>query len=356
MFDNIKSLPAKVCLSLSFLIGILYSINFIFFSSCSVINGDGDCFSLIPNGATPENEAYGRGAGTLYVAGALMAGSIMGNLLILNEGARGKWTIMIPTIAGFTCLAIVLAPPFQGDYVSVNSNPLYATIAALGLYTAAYVMLKDEGVDEGLENFKLGIGLENEAKYAVIISSVIGTLYTVNHFFFADGYAGGSGSTLIPGFEEGSYWTDPIATSPVNYRVLAAFFVIFVSMGLILLVNGAKGNWAVAHVLLFGITFFALSVILGNLAINDQVIPGDENSPYTPDTSTATSNIAVSGFVMLLNIFAYYKMREEGVEEGMTFGGEDFGNSDDFFYKMYPAVTAGFAVLLLIANFVTQPL
>ena len=59
---------------------------------------------------------------------------------------------------------------------------------------------------------------------------------------------------------------------------------------------------------------------------------------------------------MLLNIFAYYKMREEGVEEGMTFGGEDFGNSDDFFYKMYPAVTAGFAVLLLIANFVTQPL
>ena len=90
MFDNIKSLPAKVCLSLSFLIGILYSINFIFFSSCSVINGDGDCFSLIPNGATPENEAYGRGAGTLYVAGALMAGSIMGNLLILNEGARGK--------------------------------------------------------------------------------------------------------------------------------------------------------------------------------------------------------------------------------------------------------------------------
>ena len=161
---------------------------------------------------------------------------------------------------------------------------------------------------------------------------------------------------MIPGFEEGSYWTDPIATSPVNYRVLAAFFVIYVSMGLILLVNGAKGNWAVAHILLFGITFFALSVILGNIAINDQVIPGDENSPYTPDTSTATSNIVVSGLVMLLNIFAYYKMREEGVEEGMTFGGEDFGNSDDFFYKMYPAVTAGFAVILLIANFVTQPL
>ena len=360
MFDNIKSMPAKLCLGFSFLIGMLYSINFIFFSSCSVINGDGDCFSLIPNGATPENETYGRGAGTLYVAGALMFGVSMGTLLLLNEGARGKWTIMLPTIAGFTCLAIVLAPPFQGDYESANNNPLYATIAALGLYIAAYVMLKEEGVDEGLA-FNMGIKLNNEAKYAVIISSIIGTLYTVNHFFFADGYAGAGGSTLISGFEEGSYWAgheaySPIATSPINYRVLAAFFVIYVSMGLILLVNGAKGNWAVAHILLFGITFFALSVILGNIAINDQVIPGDENSPYTPDTSTATSNIVVSGFVMLLNIFAYYKMREEGVEEGMTFGGEDFGNSDDFFYKMYPAVTAGFAVLLLIANFVTQPL
>ena len=59
---------------------------------------------------------------------------------------------------------------------------------------------------------------------------------------------------------------------------------------------------------------------------------------------------------MLLNIFAYYKMREEGVEDGMTFGGEDFGNKDDFFFKMYPAVSAAFLVVLLIANYVTQPL
>ncbi len=356
MFDNIKSMPAKVCLSLSFVIGFLYSINFLFFSSCSVVNGDGDCTALIPNGAAVDHESYGRGAGTLYVAGALMAGVIMGNLLILNEGAKGKWTIMIPTIAGFTCLAIVLAPPFQGDYESANNNPLYATIAALGLYTAAYVMLKEEGVDEGLA-FNMGIKLNNEAKYAVIISSIIGTLYTVNHFFFADGYAGAGGSTLIPGFEEGTYWTDPIATTPVAYRVLASFFVTYVSMGLILLTNGAKGNWPAAHILLFGITFFALSVILGNIAVNDQVIPEGENAgTWEIDTSTATSNIVVSGFVMLLNIFAYYKMREEGVEEGMTFAGKAPENNDDFFFKMYPAVTAGFVVLLLIANYVTQPL
>jgi len=352
MFDAIKSMPAKVCLCLSFLIGILYSINFIFFSSCSVINGE-ECFDLISNGAASEDEAYGRGAGTLYVAGVLMFGVITGNLLILNEGARGKWSIMLPTIAGFTCLAIVLAPQFQGDYESANNTPLYATLAALGLYIGAYVMLKEEGVDEGLA-FNMGIKIENEAKYAIILSSFIGTLYSINHFFFADGYAGAGGSTLLAGFEEGSYWDDPIAAAPIAYRVLASFFVVFVSMGLILLTNGAKGNWPAAHVLLFGITFFSLAIILGNLSVVDQVIPGDENSPYAPDTSTATANIAVSALVMFLNIFAYYKMREEGVEEGMTFGGENFENSDDFFYKMYPAVTAGFVVLLLIANYVTQ--
>ena len=77
---------------------------------------------------------------------------------------------------------------------------------------------------------------------------------------------------------------------------------------------------------------------------------------WNADDSTNTSNMAVSAFVLLLNVYGYYKMREEGVEDGMTFGGKDFGNKDDFFFKMYPAVTAVYVVLLLIANYVTQPL
>ena len=172
MFDQIKSTPAKVLLLISALIGTLYAINFIFFSSCAVVNGDG-CFALIPNNADPDHESYGRGAGTLYVAGALVAGTVLGTMLILNEGARGKWTIMIPTIAGFTCLVIVLAPPFQGGYESASNNPLIASVIALGCYTAAYFLLKEEGVDEGI-GFKMEIGIKNEAKYAIIVSSLIG--------------------------------------------------------------------------------------------------------------------------------------------------------------------------------------
>ena len=359
MFDNIKSMPAKVCLLVSALIGTLYAINFIFFSSCSVVNGD-DCFALIPSNADPDHESYGRGAGTLYVAGSLVLGTVLGTFLILNEGARGKWTIMLPTLAGFTCLVIVLAPPFQGDYESSSNNPLIASAIALACYAAAYFLLKEEGVDEGL-GFKMEIGINNEAKYAIIASTIIGTLYTVNHMFFADGYAGAGGSSIIGGFEEGSYWTNPVAATPLSYRVLAAFFVTYVSMGLILLTHGAKGNWPVAHVLLFGITFFTLAVIVGNFALNEQVIPaGPNEGTWEGDDSTSMANIVVCLIVLGLNLFAYYKMREEGVEDGMTMMGKDFNESnafssnDDFFFKMYPAVTGVYVVLILIANFVTQ--
>ena len=354
MFDQVKSTPAKVLLLISALIGTLYAVNFIFFSSCAVVNGD-DCFALIPNNADPDHESYGRGAGTFYVVGALVSGTVLGTMLILNEGARGKWTIMIPTIAGFTCLAIVLAPPFQGGYESASNNPLIATVIALGCYTAAYFLLREEGVNEGI-GFKMEIGIKNEAKYAIIISSLIGTVYTINHMFFADGYAGGKGDTIIAGFEEGSYWDNPIAATPLSYRVLAAFFVTYVSMGLILLTHGARGNWPVGHILLFGITFFTLAVIIGNLALTDQVIPaGPNEGTWSPDNSTATANIAVCLIVLGLNVFAYHKMREEGIEDGISLGGkEEFGPNFDFFTKMYPAITAVYVVALLIANFVTQ--
>ena len=132
-------------------------------------------------------------------------------------------------------------------------------------------------------------------------------------------------------------------------------------MGLILLTHGAKGNWPVAHILLFGITFFTLAVIVGNVALNEQVIPaGPNEGTWEGDDSTSMANIVVCLIVLGLNLFAYHKMREEDVEDGMTMMGKDFSESDafssndDFFFKMYPAVTGVYVVLILIANFVTQ--
>ena len=63
MLEKIKSMPAKVLLMFSLLVGRVYAVNFIFFSSCSVVNGD-ECTALIPNGADPDHESYGKSAGT----------------------------------------------------------------------------------------------------------------------------------------------------------------------------------------------------------------------------------------------------------------------------------------------------
>ena len=147
MFDGIKSMPAKVCLGLSSVIMLVYTVNFIFFADCHVINGDG-CTSILTSGAEAGDASYGRGAGFLNVAGCLMLGLFMGNLLMLNEGARAKWSLMIPGLIGFITLTLVLA--VTGDYEPSSDNPMIAAGIATLLYGAAYYFLIEDGVNEGL--------------------------------------------------------------------------------------------------------------------------------------------------------------------------------------------------------------
>ena len=45
MFDRIKSTPAKICLMVSALVTIVYSVNFMLFADCYVTGGEG-CFTL----------------------------------------------------------------------------------------------------------------------------------------------------------------------------------------------------------------------------------------------------------------------------------------------------------------------
>ena len=121
MFDGVKGMPAKTCLGLSSVIMLVYSVNFIFFADCHVINGDG-CTSILTNGADADHASYGRGADVLQLAGTLMLGLFMGNMLLLNEGAKGKWSLMLPGLIGFIVLLWVLA--VTGHYESSSSNPM----------------------------------------------------------------------------------------------------------------------------------------------------------------------------------------------------------------------------------------
>ena len=48
MFDAIKSTPAKICLGISALVTLVYSLNFMLWADCYVIGGEG-CFTLMSN-------------------------------------------------------------------------------------------------------------------------------------------------------------------------------------------------------------------------------------------------------------------------------------------------------------------
>ena len=122
MFDGVKGMPAKVCLGLSALIMFVYALNLIFFADCYTTNGagasvdmesgvwtaSGACFALFSNNAATDHENFGRGAEALQLAGTLMLGLFLGNMLILNEGAKGKWSLMIPGLIGFGVMLIIM--------------------------------------------------------------------------------------------------------------------------------------------------------------------------------------------------------------------------------------------------------
>ena len=80
----------------SALVTIVYSVNFMLFADCYVTGGEG-CFTLgFTNETTLGMLSYGNGGPETAFNGVLMFGIFMSTMLILNEGAKGMWKIMMP--------------------------------------------------------------------------------------------------------------------------------------------------------------------------------------------------------------------------------------------------------------------
>ena len=345
MFDGVKGMPAKVCLGLSSVIMLVYSVNFIFFADCHVINGDG-CTSILTNGADADHASYGRGADVLQLAGTLMLGLFMGNMLLLNEGAKGKWSLMLPGLIGFIVLLWVLA--VTGDYESSSSNPMIATAIGTLLYGMAYYFLIEEGVNEGL-NFEFnGLQVKDTMAAAMLgLAVLIGVLFTINNLFFAEGYLGRSDSTFLPviGNYDGDYYAaESTAPNPILIKVIGSLFIPYVLYAVNILRTGPQGKWPIMHVSMFGLGAFALASIMG-------VIFFDEADWETAGNKAAfTQNAVITTLVWFLIVASYARLRAEGGEDGMTIMGEEVTDADFFLMKMYPAIMAVIAVILLATN------
>ena len=87
-----------------------------------------------------------------------MFGIFISTGIILNEGAKGKWSTMIPVIIGLTTMTVVLWL-YWGDDLDSAETPKYVTPILLFAYTAAYFLLKRE--DDGLSDFSPGQNIKD---------------------------------------------------------------------------------------------------------------------------------------------------------------------------------------------------
>ena len=356
MFDGVKGVPAKVCLGLSALIMFMYALNFIFFADCYTTNGagasvdmesgvwtaSGACFALFPNDAELNvDESFGRGAEVLQLAGTLMFGLFMGNMLILNEGAKGKWSLMIPGLISFGVMLIIMV---MGMDELPSKMPIYATAAGTLLYGGAYFFLKEEGVDEGL-NFKFnGLQVKDKVTAGMLgIPVLIGIIFIINNILFADGYVGKSDSTFLPAIRD-YYDTEPYSATPIQVQILGALFIPYTLFAVNILRTGAKGKWPILHVSMFGLGFFALAGIMFVIS------PDDARWNNVEDTNAQfLQNMIISMVVWILVVVAYVRLREEGAEDGMTIMGKE-PEADLFLMKMFPAVMVVMAIILAAAR------
>ncbi len=353
MFDGVKGMPAKVCLGLSALIMLVYAMNFILFANCYTTDGTdatvdmatgvwtaGEaCTSILTSGAALDSENFGRGAETLQLMGALMLGLAMSNLLILNEGAKGKWSLMIPILAGLVTMSIVM---IMGRDELPNNNPLIATILVTAAYGGAYFFLKEEGVDDGLTFEVKGIQVEDKVTTGLfVVPVIIGVVFSINNLLFGDGYAGKDSATFLPVLTK-YFDTEPHAATPLQIQILGSLFVPYTLFAVNILRTGPKGKWPLGHISMFGIGFFALTTIM-ILLFNDAArwnAPDDVNSQLV-------QNVIISSIVWVCVSVGYMRLKDEGIEEGMTVMGEDGGDFPDFLTRMYPGIMTVMLVVFI---------
>ena len=170
---KIESMPAKICLGISAFLLFLYSISFMFFATEYVTGGDTE-FALLTNGlaGVASDPAYGHGGIETGFNGVLFFGIFISTMLIMFEGAKGKWTIMLPVIIGMTAMTVCIWMNWNPDSAA-SETPKYVSIFVTLVYIGAYVSLREEGVNEGLSDFKPGLKVDDKIAMVALILLVV---------------------------------------------------------------------------------------------------------------------------------------------------------------------------------------
>ena len=312
-------MPAKVCLIISALVSLIYSLNFLLFGDCYVTGGDG-WFTILSNDAAEGTQAWGRGAPETGFNGALMLGITLATLLLLNEGAKGMWRMMIPGLIGFTAMTVSIW--MHGDFEDASEAPKYVTPIVTALYGAAYFLLKDEGVNDGLSDYKPGIKVQDKvALTALSILVLTGLFYSLRMIFTPDSVISDNfDDIVIPGMANGMG-----TPSDATVAVSGSLILIYTLWAGLVLTEGASGKWTIMHPSMFA---FLTIVIATYVAFVSGLGRGG--------TDLQKMDAIVGPVVMLLTMLAYFRLKDEGMEDNMTMMGEPIEDSSNMMAKSLP--------------------
>ena len=310
---RIKSMPAAVLLSFTAIVTFVYALNFMFFAECYVTGGAGDCFALLSNDTIETSNSYGNGGPETAFNGVLMFGIFISTAIILNEGAKGKWTTMIPVIAGLATMSTMLWIHW-GDLDS-SETPKYIVPVVLVAYIAAYWFLMNEDeVNDGLSEFSPGVNVKDTpALLALGLLTLMGIFYCFRALL--------DPQSVVDLVEGGDPSEGLGAPSTVTVAVGGSLFLVYLLWIVLTILDGPSGKWSIIHP---GIFFTLAATIQTYISYVD-----DEVRRTITDQ---TIQDAVAGpLALLLTLFAYYRLRPEGIEDGMTYGGEEWENrAEDF--------------------------
>ena len=314
---NIESMPAKICLGFSALMFLLYSVSFMFFGECYVTGGQ-VCFAPLNNGITVDTDpAYGMGGPETAFNGILFFGIFISTMLILFEGAKGKWIIMLPSSLGLISMTFGVWS-YWNDESMAGPLPKYMSIIVTLIYIGGYVSLRSEGVNEGLSEFKPGVNVKDKISMISLILLVLaGLFYSIRMIFTPN-------DVIAEGFPvnyEGSLSTvaglgRPL---PTQVSVTGSLILVYTLWSALVLMDGASGKWAVLHPSAFAFITVTASTYIGLI------------SGTARNASDANQMDAIIGaVVMLLVLISYFRLREEGMEDEMTFMGKPVEHKSRF--------------------------
>ena len=189
------------------------------------------------------------------------------------------------------------------------------------LYTAAYFLLRDEGVNDGLSDYKPGINVKD--KFALVALGILvltGLFYSLRMIFTPDSVIADNFDTVILGDVDGMG-----TPSDATVAVSGSLILVYTLWAGLVLTEGASGKWTIIHPSMFAFMTVVIATYVGLIVGNAR------------NTSDLQQMDALTGaVVMLLTMLAYFRLRDEGMEDNMTINGEPV-TDPHLMSKMLPA-------------------